>query len=304
MKNKKVISKNFPLVSIAITNWNGKNFCLDCLKSISKLNYPHEMFEVIVIDNASTDGSIEAIRRGYPSVRILEQKKNLGFAAAMNIGLKNAKGKYTLALNNDVILDKDCLMELVRVAESDSKIGIAGAKVYSMDNPNEIQCVLGRLERRTMHLKVAGGGEVDRGQYEKVTEADWVPFLCLIRNRALKKVGYLEERYFHTFEDTDIMIRLQDAGFRLVSVPKTKIWHKGAGAFGKDTSQLIYYLQRNNLLIRKKFNGYTSLDHIRNLRFLCSLCVTYLFTKRKKEHKAAIRGILDFLRGRFGQRDI
>lgn len=291
-----------PIISASITNWNGKDYCLDCLKSISKLNYPRKLLDVMVVDNASSDGSVEAIKKKYPWVRVFLQNKNIGFTAGMNVGLRNARGKYTLILNNDEILEKDSVLELVKAAETSNKIAMAGAKVYSMDYPKQIQCMWGNLDKKTMHVDRIGLGEEDHGQYEDIVEADYVSFPSIIRNNALKKIGYLDERYFYGFEDVDIMIRLKEAGYKLVFVPKAKIWHKGAVAFGVNTPKSIYFLERNNLLARKKFNGMTLMEHYKNMRFMISCLLLALIGQKDQRslNLAVVKAIFDFYFNRFG----
>lgn len=290
-----------PLVSIAITNWNGKKYCLDCLKSILLSSYPPKLLEVILVDNASTDGSVEAVKERFPWVKILKQTKNLGFSAGINEGFKKATGKYILVLNNDVVLEKDYVKELVEVAEKSENIGIVGGKVYSFSKSRQLQSLWGWIDRKLMHvIHPPGTGEIDRGQFDKNTEVDYVPFLCLIRKKVLQKVGYLDERYFSTYEDTDLMIRVKDAGYKIIFCPKAVIKHKGAVAFGSGSPRLTYYLQRNSLLIRDKFNSFSLLDHLKNMRFLFTLFISSLLTKKKREHWAALRGVLDFYRGKFG----
>lgn len=292
-----------PLVSISITNWNGKKFLLDCLESISKQSYPSSLLDVMVVDNGSADGSLEAVKRYYPWVRVFPQKVNLGFTAGMNIGLKNTRGKYTLILNNDEILDQDCVWQLVKIAETDPKIALAGAKIYSMDQPKKIQCMWGEIDLKTMHINRVGAGIIDEGQYEEVVEADYVSFSGIVRNKILRQVGFLDGRYFHSFEDTDLMIRLKKAGYKLVFVPKAKIWHKGDVAFGKNSPTIIYYITRNNLLIRSKFKRFSLFDHFKNFRFfLSSLLFAILGGKDKKEVNLAVaRGIFDFYFNNFGK---
>lgn len=293
-----------PKVSVSITNWNGRDFVIDCLRSIFKQNYPKNLLEAIVVDNASTDGSVEAIKKEFPEVRILVQKKNIGFTAGMNVGLKAARGKYIMILNNDEVLDKNCILELVKIAEKDNKIALAGAKIYSMDNPKEIQSMYGFLNRKTMHSKFVGRGEIDKGQYEDIVDdATFVSFSSIVRNNIIKKIGYMDERYFIYFEDTDLMAKMKDAGYKLVFVPKAKIWHKGAVSLGRENPQIIYYVQRNNLIIRDKFNGFSLLEHLKNFRFLLSLIISSLVVSenRKTEHIMAARGIFDFYRKKFGQ---
>src|SRR3989339_346256 len=122
---------NKPLVYILILNWNGKEDTLECLSSLKKIDYPN--YKTIVIDNGSTDDSVKIINKKYPKIKIIENKKNLGYAEGNNVGIRYAlknKADYVLILNNDTIVDKKFLTELVKVGESNEKVGIVGPNVY------------------------------------------------------------------------------------------------------------------------------------------------------------------------------
>ena len=289
------------MVSISVTNWNGKKHCLLCLASIERLSYPKNLLDVMVVDNGSTDGSAEAIREAFPWVRVLQQKMNIGFAASVNVAVTKGKGKYTLLLANDEIVDRYCLRELVKVMEEDKKIALAGVKQYSFTDKKRIQFLWGDVDRKTMHIKRVGVGSIDKGQYQKKVVADYVCFTGLLRNSAVKRIGYIDERYFFSFEDLDAVLRFQRLGYKVVFVPEAKMWHMEGRSFGRDESYL-YLLTRNNLLIRRKFNGLSLYENIENIRFLlsCFLLALYGERNKKKHHMAVAKAIVDFYLNRFG----
>jgi len=130
---------NFPKISIVIPNWNGQRFLADCLDFLSKINWPD--YQVIVVDNGSTDGSSEFIRNDFPQVILIENRENRGFASACNQGIKwglKCGADYVLLLNNDTVVAPDFLTKMAEAAEADEKVGIVGAKIYYFDQPEKI----------------------------------------------------------------------------------------------------------------------------------------------------------------------
>mgnify|MGYP001592549509 FL=1 len=132
------MNNSLPKVSIIFPNYNGGRLSLDCLQSIKKLNYPKERIETVVVDNGSTDGSDIKIKSKFPNVKLVKNKQNLGFAKAINIGGKIAKGSFFLITNNDVIIDKDCVKNLITFLQKPPSIGIIGPAIYDLKNPQKI----------------------------------------------------------------------------------------------------------------------------------------------------------------------
>jgi len=123
------LSLGLPFVSVIVTNFNGKRYLFDCLESLSKIDYPKEKYEVILVDNCSTDGSVGFVRTEFPPVKIIQNKRNLGFAEGNNVGIRHAKGEFLILLNNDTIVDRKWLIKLVEVAQGDSSIGSCASKI-------------------------------------------------------------------------------------------------------------------------------------------------------------------------------
>jgi GT2 family glycosyltransferase len=157
------------MISIVILNFNGKKFLDECLSSVLKSNYPD--FEVIFVDNASTDGSVEFVQsnfRGYSNLRIIRNNRNLGFAEGNNVGAKVAKGEYVVFLNVDTKVDPNWLKELVTAMESDESIGAAQSKLLQFDGRTIDSA--GDFINFYGFGWMRGHGEIDRGQFNKIDE--------------------------------------------------------------------------------------------------------------------------------------
>ena len=201
---------NKPLVYILILNWNGKEDTLECLSSLKKIDYPN--YKTIVIDNGSTDDSVKIINKKYPKIKIIENKKNLGYAEGNNVGIRYAlknKADYVLILNNDTIVDKKFLTELVKVGESNEKVGIVGPKVYHYGT-NKIQYlgIKNLFWNLVMYRKVVGRNKEDEGQFDSFTDVDAVAGCStLIKSNVLKKIGVLDKELFLYWEEVDLFQR-------------------------------------------------------------------------------------------------
>ena len=294
------------LVSVIIPTWNLRNDCIACLESVLMLNYPKNLLEVIVVDNASCDGSATEIKKRFPAVRVLKLSKNWGYAGGINRGVKVSSGKYILILNNDTILDKNMLKNLLEVLSKSSKIGAVGPKVYFFDRPKEIEKVWGEIDQETMNLKNVGRGELDRGQYNQLRDVDALVFVgLLVRREVFNSIGKLDERYFMLYEDVDFFLRVKEAGYRMIYVPKAMIWHKGSLSIKKIKSDLPYYLVRNQLLTIAKHGRMTIFNHIKNVRFMLSSFLIAIFSTKQRKHFLLLAfGVFDFYRGQYGRREV
>lgn len=233
-----------PIVSIIIVNWNGLNYLDSCLESVFNLDYNN--FEVIFVDNGSKDGSVNFVNKRFPKVKIIQNKKNLGFAKGNNVGIKKAKGKYIATLNNDTKVDPSWLKELVSAAENDEKIGTCASKILIYDTPKLI-------DSAGIFIARNGGGE-NRGAIlsskrycNKKTEVFGAcAAAALYRKKMLKDIGYFDQDYFAYFEDVDLAWRAQLAGWKCMFIPSAIVYHKGGGTSRKEASSFTKYLCERN----------------------------------------------------------
>ena len=246
-------STTWPKVSIIIINWNGLKDTIECLKSLKKITYPN--YEVIVIDNGSQVNEAEILKETYGDyIHVIRNDRNYGFAGGNNIGIKralNGRADYVLLLNNDTVVHEDFLSELVKVCENDRTIGIVGPKVYVYDKPNVISSAGARIDVYRGEFPPIGENENDYGQYDKVRNVDYVSGCALmVKKEVVARAGFLDSTYFIYTEEVDYAVRVRKVGYKIVFVPKAKIWHKIGRS--SDDLQKLYYKLRNKLFFARK----------------------------------------------------
>ena len=220
--------QDYPKVCIVILNWNGKDITSKCLDSVRGITYPN--YEVILIDNGSSDGSQEHFKKNYQWITFIENPKNLGFTGGNNIGIKiglEKKADYILLLNNDTVADPSFLDELINAGESRKDVGILNPKIYYYDNPDILWYAGGRVSifrGIPIHL---GYQKKDEGQYDDSCEVNFITGCAfLIKRDVIEKIGILDENLFIYSEDLDWCFRAFKAGYKGLYVPSSKIWHK------------------------------------------------------------------------------
>jgi hypothetical protein len=298
----------FPQVAIIILNWNGLKDTLACLASLSRLDYP--AYEVIVVDNGSSDGSVAAIRSLYPQTMLIETGDNLGFVGGNNVGLEYAKARqadYALLLNNDTEVSPDFLSLLVEAAESDPKVGIVGPTIYYYAQPEVIWSAGGGIDWWEGETHMLGLNEVDQGQLgHSYRPVDFVTgCTLLIKMPLIDRVGLLDPRFFAYYEEAEWCVRVSQAGFKILHVPQAKLWHKISLVARETSPQVHYYMTRNRLLFLKLTRAGLA-AWINTLLFHYGRTLLNWSLKPKWRHKAPQRramwqAILDYQRGHFGR---
>jgi GT2 family glycosyltransferase len=287
-----------------ILNTNRRDDTLECVESLIRSSYQNS--RIIVLDNASTDGSAGALRAAYPHVRVIDLATNLGYAGNNNVGIAAALesgAEWVLVLNEDTILADDCVAKLVRAATPDRRIGIVGPTVLHYDEPDVIQSAGGRLGRdwTSYHLDQ---NTRHQGQRPDSRDVDWISGCAImVRRDVIDQVGMIDPRYFYFWEETEWCLRATRAGWRVVHVPAAKVWHKGVQRDYRPAPYVTYYATRNRLLTLSKHRAPTTvwlLAWLQIARTLASWTIRSKWRDMRDHRRAMWRGVSDFLGRRWG----
>lgn len=239
---------NNSLISVIIINYNGKHLLKECIQSILNQSYPD--IEIIMVDNASRDGSAEFIEELFPQIKIIKLSLNTGFAGGNIEGLKYASGDYIMLLNNDVAIDMDCVNNLVASMEKHPDVGIASAKmlVYGKD------IIDSAGDGFSTSLKGFKRGEgLQANHYDN---EEYIFGACagaaIYRRKMIEEIGFFDEDFFLIHEDTDLNLRAQLAGWKVLYVSSAIAYHKVRSTIGNMSDTAIYYSLRNCELVRMK----------------------------------------------------
>ncbi|RME97168.1 MAG: glycosyltransferase family 2 protein [Chloroflexi bacterium] len=297
-------------VAVIILNWNGRDDTLACLRSLHTVDYPH--FEIVLVDNHSTDDSVAAIRAEFPDITLIETETNLGFVGGNNIGLRYAQEKLfdaALLLNNDTEVSPEFLRLLVDAAAADPKIGIVGPSIFYFDAPATLWSAGGKIDWRNGVTSMVGLNEKDTGQFGTAPRpVDFVTGCALlIKLNVVAQIGLLDDRFFAYYEETEWCVRAARAGYQILHVPAAKIWHKISPQAREASPQVHYYMTRNRLLflnaaragLRPRLR--TALDYARTL---FSWSVKPKWRHKAPQRRAMWQAIGDYRRGHFGRVDV
>jgi GT2 family glycosyltransferase len=280
--NNGACDKPNPSVYIVVLNWNGWRDTLACLASLKQQNYPN--FQVLVIDNDSSDDSVREIRREQPSIELVQSGANLGFGGGCNVGIRLALERgadYVWLINSDATADPRALSALVRVAESDALLGSVGSVLYEVGKPDRVQ--------------LWGGGCVQlwTGQCHHQRAAARIDFVSgasvLLRSAALKKVGLFDDaRFFMYWEDADLALRLRKANWQLAVAQESRIWHKLSASLGQGSPTLDQHFTRSGVRFLRR---YASIPMLSVSIMVARMLIKRLFLGDLARIKAVIAGL-------------
>ena len=229
-----------PKVSVIIVNYNGKIFLERCLESLRKVNY--ENFEIIVVDNNSTDGSVELVTKNYPSIILLKLNSNKGFAEPNNVAAKISKGKYLLFLNNDTVVTPNFIFEMVKVMETDKKIAICQSLLLKPDGSVDSSGDF------IDHLGVVYNSKTEIDEIREVSSARGASML--VRSDIFEKLDGFDQKFFVTFEDVDLCWRSWILGYRVLIIPTSIVYHEGGITIKKIKSEIAFHGFKNQLAMK------------------------------------------------------
>jgi GT2 family glycosyltransferase len=254
-----------PAISVVVVTWNAKKYVDQCLRSL----YEDDVIpvEVIVVDNASTDGSPDLLAREFPSFRVLRNPQNLGFARANNIGIRESHGEYVCLVNSDVVLSRGTLYALYEFMQSNPAVAIAGPQMRgpdglvrrsSMRHPSLLNALARAFAIDNLRFvsRRIGGQMMTDFSHREIADVDILNgWFWFIRRKALDQVGLLDERFFMYGEDMDWCYRFRKAGWRLVFNPAVSALHYGGGSSRAAPLRFYIEMHRANLQYWIKHHG-------------------------------------------------
>ena len=260
-------------INIIIPNWNGRSFIGNCLDSLRKQTF--QEIETVVVDNGSTDGSVEYIRSEYPEVRVIALDYNKGFAGGVNEGIRNTDGELVFLLNNDTVLDPNCIEALYRASLEFPQISffaskmlfskitgvtVFAGKISSMESP-ELKFYSEKKAAGVINsagdsfgidgfARNVGIGEPDRGQHDKEREVFGAcAGAALYRRSLFEGIGIFDEDFFLILEDVDLDFRAQLLGHRCLYIPTALVYHEHSASIVKYSELQAYNTARNSLFV-------------------------------------------------------
>lgn len=241
-----------PKVLVLVLSYNGKALLEDSVSSYLANDYAN--FEVVVIDNGSSDGTQAYVAQTFPQTKVIRLEKNQGYSGGFNAGLEYAFGPgqadYVLITNNDVKADPTIISALVDVAVQDPKIGYVTGKAYYFDQPNVLQSVGKYPDPIKWNGEHIGNREIDTGHYDEVAERYFIDDIFMLVSKPLyQEVGGYDTNFFFQAEEYDWQARGKAAGYKIMYTPHAKLWHKESMTIGKKSAFKAFYDARNPMLV-------------------------------------------------------
>ena len=253
--------KHQPLISIITVNFNGKKLTAELLNSIAEQSFRD--FEVIIVDNASTENPAEYFNKNYPNAHFIRSEKNLGFAGGNNLAVKEARGQFLFFINNDAEITEGCLEKLVKLLKHKSEAGIVSPLLCYFNESKEIgkdliqYAGMTPMNPMTARNKTIGEKELNEKQFNTPTETAYAHGAAMmVKREVIDNVGVMFEDFFLYYEELDWCERIRQAKFEIWLEPKAKVYHKESATVGAMSTLKTYYLNRNRIyFMRRNFGG-------------------------------------------------
>lgn len=285
-------------------NWNGREMTGHCLRSLLAMRTFNT--RIIVIDNGSSDGSVEYLRAQFPGVKVLPQEMNLGFAAGCNVGMKRAledATEYVLLVNNDTEIESNMLNELLSEAERNPGAAMVSPKIFHFNPPDLLWWAGGHYSLWRGLPSHIGRRSRDGARFDRARSIDWATgCVLLLRCQALREVGLFDERIFGNGEDLDLSIRLRHSGWAIRYAPRARVWHKEGVDYRRNAGEHVrkFTAARNLLWIMHKHgSGWQWITFLP--QFVLYVMVTIAQAARRRDFKS-VRATLNGVRAYFEMR--
>lgn len=291
-------------IGVIICNYNKSQYVVKCVESV--LNSSFEDIDVLVVDNASTDDSISQLHKFENKIEIIKNKENIGGSGGFNTGLRTLlqrQYKYIMLVDNDVILEKEAIEKLYNFMEQEKEIGLAGAKIMKMDQPEYLQEMGAMIDYDSLGVNPFFAGEKDRKEIPNIIYCDYVPACALIaRVEAIHKVGIMPEHNFIYWDDMEWGYNFNQSGYKVASYNKAKVWHKGGVTVSTNTFQ-VYYWYRNKTRFFLKHHLDMSHQEIKEkiLEEIFRAIYACFYSGRYNKSKTLMNAFLDAINGVIGK---
>jgi GT2 family glycosyltransferase len=244
----------FPKVYIVILNYNSYEDTVECLDSIKAIDYPN--YNVVIVDNKSTDGSGIKIKEKLKDILFISSNDNKGYANGNNLGIEYALkngAEYICVLNNDVVVETDFLTKVINKFKDDSTLGIVGSCICDYYERDKIQSFGAYINLYTGLAQANYKGYEYKSLKDKVKEVDYLGGACFVVKRdVFSKIGTIPENYFLFFEETEFCFKAKKAGFKLICLKDSRVYHKGSSTISKFAGLSYYFLNRNRVVFMRR----------------------------------------------------
>ena len=301
---------NIPLVSIVISTHNRKKKLERLVRSILRSSYSKDKLEIIIVDDASIDGTYEYIKKLFPQVKIIRNDEEKLVAESRNLGVRASRGKYIFIIDDDNIVNKNTIKELVEFMERHPEIGVAGPIMYFLKDPKRIWCAGIRRSYWTTITEFIGFNVIDNGLFREPYESEDFPNAFMVRREVFEKVGLFNSKLFPIhYEESDFCQRVRKEGYKVMVIPKAKVWHdiplpKENRALSLHLKHPLraYYAVRNRILFHARWST-NSVQKFVSIPISLVIVLYYLLIvivsriNRKRDLvKAMLKGVFDGLK--------
>jgi GT2 family glycosyltransferase len=294
-----------PQTLVVVLNWNSQEMTEECVRSV--LAMEGDSFELLIVDNGSKDGSPEYLRAAFPDIEVIANSRNLGFTGGCNVGMKRALERgadYVLLVNNDTVVGRTFLADLLAESAANPKAGMVSPKIYYFEPQNRIWWAGGVFNLWQGIPRHIGWRQTEAGRYETPVTIDWATGCgVLLKSAALRETGLFDERIFANGEDLDLSLRMRNLGWQIRYAPRAKMWHKEGFATRRNVGEYArkFTATRNVLYVMHK--------HARGahwitfwpyflVRYVFVIALKSLFRGDWKSSLATFSGIFAFFRMR------
>lgn len=296
-------------LGIIICNFNKVEYLKGCLRTLYKSNFEKLSYDVIVVDNASTDESVEFVKKNYPSIILLQNETNTGGSGGFDRGIRYAMQKkydYVVLLDNDILLESNTILNLYKYIKLNPKAGVVGSKICTMDNPDILQEMGSFIDyENKFNVYTPLKSHKDDSLLPEVVECDYVPACCMITTKeVLEKVGSFNTEHFIYWDDMDWCTRVKRENYEIYAINSSRVFHK-MGAANHTNTFGLYYFERNRIMFFLKYIEDDKFDNFSNI--LCDWFLRMSFFSNLKGNYATPKSFLcaidDLFIGNLGKQD-